>query len=91
MAMSWVAEAVVKSNSRPHISHDGFEASWGTMARVAAPRTKSAAVIQCWRHPHRSTNGAHSIFQVQGSESRLMSPISRSDTPCTRKKTGHTS
>ncbi len=91
MAMSWVAEAVVKSSNRPHIRYEGLDASWGTRARVVAPSTKRLAVIQCWRQPHRSTSGAHTSFQVHGRESRLISPISRSDTPWTRKNTGHTS
>ncbi len=91
MAMSWVAEAVVNSSNSPHIRNDGCDASWGRIARVVAPSTKRQAVIQCWRLPYRSTSGAHSSFQVHGRESRLMSPISRSETPCTRKKTGHTS
>ncbi len=91
MAMSWVAEAVVKRSSTPHSSHDGCAASCGTIAIVVAESTSSAPVIQCWRAPQRSTSGAHSNFQVHGRESRLISPISLSDTPWARKNTGQTS
>ena len=89
--MSCVADAAVNASNTPQSSHDGCPASCGMMASVATASASRLAEIHCCRAPKRSTSGAHSIFQVQGSESRLMSPISLSDTPWTRKYTGQTS
>ncbi len=61
------------------------------MASVATASATRHAVIHCCRAPKRSTSGAHSIFHVHGSDSRLMRPISVSETPWTRKYTGQTS
>jgi hypothetical protein len=51
MAMSWVADAVVKRKSRDHIMNDGWDASWEMIAIVVAPKKKRQAVIHCWRLP----------------------------------------
>jgi hypothetical protein len=91
MAMSWVADAVVKRSNTAHSRRDGCAASCGTTAIVASPRTTRQTATQCWRTPNLSTNGAQSIFSVHGRESRLINPISASETPCTRKYTGQTS
>ena len=91
IAMSCVADAAVNAARTAHRNQEGWAASCGTMRSVATASAARHAVIHCCRAPQRSTSGAHSIFHVQGSDSRLMRPISLSETPCTRKYTGQTS
>ena len=91
IAMSWVADAAVNASSTPQSSHDGCPASCGMIAIVVTASASRQAETHCCRAPKRSTSGAHSIFHVHGSDSRLMSPISLSETPWTRKYTGQTS
>ena len=85
MAMSCVAEASVKVSRKAVRSVPTFSAGSSGMTKAIAASAPRQGTIQARRGPKRSMSGAQSGFHDHGSASRLISPISFSDTPWARK------